>query len=210
MPTPTRMIDKVQYSLQQLESMSGPGQVALYNRVTGENVKKFSDRAAGAKRLWKLGEPGPDRPDGKPAPAPRTPIEAPAPAAKAASKSKPATPKPAAKEAKERKVRQMTFRLQPKGSTFKAHREGTHRAKLIQLLSRQNGATFSECQEACDWDKKTTYEGIRLLHSLLGYGLFSEPMRNGDIRIWLVTTLTDFRERTREAKAKEKDNGASA
>lgn len=198
---PTVLINSVQYDFASLEAMSGPGQVALYNLVTGEDVKKFSDRKTGAKRLWALGKPFETKAAAPVEPAPKA-----SPKSDSAPKKAPAkkAPKPARAEAAgDRKVRQMTFRLPPKGKTFLPHREGTNRAKLIQLLSRQNGATFEECREACDWDKKTTYEGIRLLNALLGYGLFHKTQKNGEIRIWLVTSHEDFRERVREAKANE-------
>lgn len=208
----TRMIANVAYTFEKLEAMSGPGQVALFNMAVGDDeskhVKRFSDRKAGAKRLWELGTPIEIRraepvTKGHVREAIEHPAEEPAPVdAKAAKKSK-AKPKAEAKPQGERKVRQMTFRLPPKGKTFKAHREGTCRARLIELLGRPNGALFSECQAEFNWDKKTCYEGIRLLNSLLGYGLFHQVQKNGEIRIWLVTSTEDFRRRCHEAKEAE-------
>jgi hypothetical protein len=60
---------------------------------------------------------------------------------------------------------------------------GTKRARIVELLSREEGATFEECQKAGDWDYRQTYENIRLLHRYCGFGL-----REGeDRRIHLVT-----------------------
>jgi DNA-binding MarR family transcriptional regulator len=45
----------------------------------------------------------------------------------------------------------------------------TKRAKVLEMLLK--GATFDEVKEANQWDQRTTYEGIRLIHGYVGYGL---------------------------------------
>lgn len=84
----------------------------------------------------------------------------------------------------------------PVKKEIKGHRENTQRALLIKLLQRQpgeageghpGGATFDELMAATGWDQKTTYEGTRLLHYYLGYGMKqSEP----GAPIFLVGTPT--------------------
>lgn len=79
-------------------------------------------------------------------------------------------PKPA-DAPKERKIRVPRF-VFPLGPEIKAHRPGTARDKAVQVLSRPEGATFEEVAAATGWDKfKKCYEGIRLLHFYLGYGM---------------------------------------
>jgi hypothetical protein len=184
-----------------LETLAGPQLVALYNEkaplVGDKPVSKFSDRSTAIKRvralLAKIGETKtvtdetdedagiPDflkkdavsNPINPPAPAPKAKAEpkaAPAPKAEPKAKAK-AAPKPKAeKKVIERKPRGMRFFF-PVADEIKNVRPGTHRATLVDLLSRKEGASFEECQAATGWDKKTCYEGIRLLHSYVGYGM---------------------------------------
>lgn len=88
-----------------------------------------------------------------------------------------------------RKVRGMRF-VFPVGDEIKEARKGTNRALLIELMSRPEGATFDECM-AETWGKstvmddetkrKTTYEGIRLVHYYCGYGMSQDA--EGRIRL---------------------------
>lgn len=55
----------------------------------------------------------------------------------------------------------------------KPHKPNTKRAKVLEMLL--SGATFVEIQEATKWDDRTAYEGIRLIHGYLGYGLKETP-----------------------------------
>lgn len=89
-----------------------------------------------------------------------------------------------------RKKRGMRF-VFPKTDEVKKTREGTNRAKLIELLSREKGASFEECMAATWGPRKdmseeqkvtTTYEGIRLLHYYVGYGMRQDEAG----RIYLV------------------------
>lgn len=65
-------------------------------------------------------------------------------------------------------VRPMSFAAD---AEQKSVREGTKRATVLQLLSRKNGATIGEVMEATGWDRKTAFDGIKLLHTAVGYGL---------------------------------------
>jgi hypothetical protein len=62
----------------------------------------------------------------------------------------------------------------------KPHRANSKRAKVIELTGRPQGATFAEIQAATGWDDRNAYEGVKLLHSALGYGL-AEPTLGGPI-----------------------------
>jgi hypothetical protein len=170
-----------------LETLAGPQLVALYNEkaplVGDKPVSKFSDRSTAIKRvralLTKIGETktvtdetdeDTGIPDFLKKDAVSNPINPPAPKAKAEPKAK-AAPKPKAeKKVIERKPRGMRFFF-PVADEIKNVRPGTHRATLVELLSTKEGASFEECQAATGWDKKTCYEGIRLLHSYVGYGM---------------------------------------
>lgn len=65
---------------------------------------------------------------------------------------------------------------------IKEHRPGTKRAKVIEMLTP--GATLEQVMAEIGWDRKTAYEGIRLVHFYLGYGIKTED--GGVIR--LITT----------------------
>ena len=60
----------------------------------------------------------------------------------------------------------------------KAHRPGTKRAWVVETLSTV-GATYDEVMAHCGWDVRTAYEGITLIHKLLGWGLRED--QNGRI-----------------------------
>lgn len=65
----------------------------------------------------------------------------------------------------------------------KAHRPGTKRALVVELLTGPDGATFEEVQNAvaerfgtaAAWDDRTCTEGIRLISTDLGYRLTQDP-----------------------------------
>lgn len=72
----------------------------------------------------------------------------------------------------------------PAMKEIKSHRPGTKRAKTIELLSRKEGASIEEVMDANGWDKPTALEGVKLLHSYLGYGLTEDEEQ----RIYLTTS----------------------
>lgn len=90
----------------------------------------------------------------------------------------------------ERKPRGMNFNFPP-GPVQKPIREGTDRAIIFKLMSREKGASFEEMLEATSWGnnpkwdddrkKRNVYEAIRLLHFYSGYGL--EQDEKGNIHI---------------------------
>lgn len=59
----------------------------------------------------------------------------------------------------------------PPKSDIRPHRPGTKRALAVELLTRPGGATFEEIRTACGWTKVQAYEGIKLIHAYLGYGI---------------------------------------
>lgn len=164
-------------------TMTGPQLLDLFNLVSANlgkgRVNRFSDRKAAEKRTWGILETfeAEAATEGKVelSPADKKQITEEAQARKGGSK--PAAPKPADKKA--RKPRGMRF-VFPADKEIKPVREGTFRAKLVELFSTGKGATFDEAMAATwgskkDMDvetaKKTTYEGIRLLHYYVGYGM---------------------------------------
>ena len=151
-------------STSQLEALSTKELVETYNKLAAKNkkpaVQKFSDRKTAIRRVAALMS------------------ETPAPVVKE-------TPAPVVKEKPERKIRNFRF-VFPAEDTIKNVRTGTNRHKLIEVLQTKNsegkvvGATFDELM-AATWgqnknmspeiQRKTTYEGLRLLHYWVGYGM---------------------------------------
>lgn len=79
-----------------------------------------------------------------------------------------AAPAPAPVAAKT--TRKMNFNFPCEGKV-KSPRETSKRAKVLELLSRPQGASHEEVMKAVGWDRITAYEGIRLLSKHNGYGL---------------------------------------
>ena len=122
--------------------------VELYNENAadlGEKpVKKFSDKKAAIRRTTEIiarRKGG----DAKPAPA------------------KPATP---------RKSR-ADFNLEPgEHRTIRAPQEGKKPSKRYQvLLMLERGTTIEEVMEKIGWDRRTAYDGIRLINKYSGRAL---------------------------------------
>lgn len=144
----------------------------FYNRETGKETKKFASRSKGIEQVLKLvSETTPESEESVPEqPKAEAPAPAPAPA--------PEQPKPRKANPK-RRVH--SFDLPPQGE-IKQHREGTARAKVIELCSRPEGATYEEVMEGTGWDDKKAYEGIRLIHFYLGWGMLRDA--EGRIRLY--------------------------
>ncbi len=56
-------------------------------------------------------------------------------------------------------------------------RDGTMKARLVALLSRQEGASLEECRAACDGDETKTYNSLYSLNRINGYGLHGDEDR---------------------------------
>lgn len=169
-----------------LDALSTPALVTLYNKLAADHstdevkaVTRFSDRATAVKRvealLTKCGMKVAVVVDGVPTlvhEATGTDPETGA-AEQEAVNAAVAAPAPAKAERKRRGFR-FVF---PARDEIKGHREGTNRAKLVEMMSRPAtaergaGATFEELRAATGWDEKTCYEGTRLVHYYLGYGM---------------------------------------
>lgn len=178
-----------------LSAVSTAGLLAFYNAETGKNTSKFASRAKGLMQVWalvegKLAAPEEANPhaasnkligeflareEAAAAPAPEV---APATALEEAPSAAPA----AEKAPKERKARGFRFKFM-KRDEIKKVKEGSKRAVLLDLLKREGGATFEECMAATGWNRKDCYEGIRLLHYYVGYGL-NQDEKTG--KIWVV------------------------
>jgi len=134
--------------------------VQKYNELTGKKTTKFSSKANGVRQVWAALHDV----------AQMEKIDAEIEALEAEAESKPLP------ERKPRKLRNKTgrrtrFNVAARGHIVE-HRAEQHskRAKMIQVL-RGSGATLEEVQELCHWDTRTAKDGIRLLHTKLGYGL---------------------------------------
>jgi hypothetical protein len=164
-----------------LDQMTGPELVELYRLIKsnlGEEVRttRFSDSATGIKRTWEALQAFDAASDESLGAADKGKVEL-TDADKKQIKDEAADRK--ATQPKTRKPRGMRF-VFPAGDEIKSVRPGTFRAKLVELFSTGKGATFDEAM-AATWGskkgmdeetaKKTTYEGIRLLHYYVGYGM---------------------------------------
>lgn len=157
------------HSRTDLGSLKTADLLALYNKLTGKKTTKFASRDKGEGQVWAAIKAAP-------AEAATSNKEAAAkPAVKDAPKSEPKAKAPRAK-----RQRSYKFNYEP-DAEVQGHREGTKRAKVIELLSRPAGANFQEVRDATSWDEKTAYDGIRLIHTYLGYGL--KTAENGNIHL---------------------------
>lgn len=140
-------------------ALSAKDLLAVYNKLTGKSTTKFASKDKGVAQTW-----------GAAKVALATSGEGAKPAATptAAPKATPKAPK-APKVKAEKKVRGI-FNV-PADAEVQPHREGTKRAKVLEMLGRPEGATLEEVRKANDWDVKTAYDGVRLIHTYLGYGL---------------------------------------
>ena len=146
-----------------LNDVSTADLLAFYNERTGKNTTKFASRAKGQMQVWAL-------------------IEAEVTAELAAKAAPAASEETAPVEKKARKSRGFRFKF-CKRDTIKEVKEGSKRYALLQLLKQEGGATFEECMAETGWNRKDCYEGIRLLHYYVGYGLNMDETTG---KIWIV------------------------
>ena len=150
-------------SFADLSDVSTADLLAFYNERTGKNTTKFASRAKGQMQVWAL-------------------IEAEVTAELAAKAAPAASEETAPVEKKARKSRGFRFKF-CKRDTIKEVKEGSKRYALLQLLKQEGGATFEECMAETGWNRKDCYEGIRLLHYYVGYGLNMDETTG---KIWIV------------------------
>lgn len=159
-----------------LDQLTGPQLVELHNLVRSNlglsTTKRFADTKTAIKRTWSALEQYDQANDESLGKGQVELSEADKRQVKDEAESRQGEKKP-------RKLRGMRF-VFPAGDEIKPVRPGTHRAKLVELFSTKPGATFDEALAATwgakkDMDpevaKKTCYEGIRLLHYYVGYGM---------------------------------------
>ncbi len=191
-----KQIDTSNITLEDIKKADTSDLLALYNEITGEEVKKFADRATAERRTWKVvGQlaPGENIWNGEKKPKEKKVAE---PKAKKAA----AEPKPKkAKVVKEKSKRVMRFCFAPQ-KTITTLRPTSKRAKVLELLSRKRGALFSEIKEAFpEWTAKDVYEAIRLVHFTNGIGMWSYP-ESDDLRIMVVRTMEEYKSLLEEEK----------
>lgn len=74
------------------------------------------------------------------------------------------------------------FDADPKAE-IKDYLPGTDRAKIIEMLSRPEGATLDQIKTELKIDQKKAYQSVKLINTFLGYGLREDDSG----RIFLVT-----------------------
>jgi hypothetical protein len=136
-----------------------------YNRLTGKQTKKFADRVKGEQQLWKALNDAPKTTPG--ARIIETVKEATRDIKAGGQGGTVHAPKTKRAPAGDRPF----YFLLPLGKEVKAARPGSKRAKALELMRQSKGASFEEIQRECGWERKDAYEGIRLVHYWLGYGL---------------------------------------
>lgn len=160
-----------------LEELTGPQAVALYNATVAEldsnlaPVKRFSDKQAAAKRLWaNLEDLREDR-------AKREEVR---------RILKEEGEKLRAKSAPAKAPRRNTgINLTPKATVYPC-KEGTKQAMLVDLLSRPEGATMEELITALSggnkpWQEVTVKSGLNWdMNKIKGYGIRTSKRGDAD------------------------------
>lgn len=101
-------------------------------------------------------------------------------------KAKGETPK------EKKKRRSMRFRFAPKNlKEFGKPRPGSLRAIVFAMISAPEGALMSEISKATNWEGRTLYEGIRLVHSTTGIGMWHEE-ENGDLKVRAISDPKEY------------------
>jgi hypothetical protein len=167
-----------------IKQLTGQHLVRFFNQLTGGDIKKFSDRETGLKRTQEAfvakGESvdyemslssDTDKPDATD--SNMKTVNTKNTGGRKGKKTAKANPSSNGERARK------TFDL-PAKAKIKEHREGTARAKAVDVLKK--GATFEALQKATGWkNHRHAYEGIRLLNTHLGYGV---KEANGVIKIF--------------------------
>lgn len=170
-----------------LDSLSTPQLATLFSEVASnlgkKGVNRFADKESAVRRTWAVlcEYEGTDVTGDTAKKAAPKKAEAPAAAA---------TPTATKVKKPGKKPFRFNFNFHPDPDGIKAHREGSKgRAVAIQLLSQKDkdgnvvGATFEEVMKGTGWDEKKAYEGIRLVHFALGWGMKLDN-DTGKIRIY--------------------------
>lgn len=159
----TSMTGKAPHNITTKSDLQGRSTAELlniYNGITGNNTKKFASRAKAEEQTWKAVQSVP----------------------------KPPAPVVISKVTPEKKKRGMRFRFAPADpKEFRLAKEGSARSKAYHLMNRPEGATLEEIAKETGWNTiRMLYEGIRLIHFALGYGMWHEVNDYGVMRICLV------------------------
>jgi len=171
-----------------LEGLSIAQLVAVYNTITAllgpdyQPIKRFSDKTAGATRTWiRLQDL-----------ATKTKVTAPAKEAKpkadkARDAAKPATSSdyPAPAKAPKAPRANTGINLEPKATAYPC-KEGSKQALLVDLLSREQGATMAELMVAMSgggkpWQEITVKSGLNWdMNKIKGYGIRTTKRGDSD------------------------------
>lgn len=156
------------HSETELKAMKTADVAAFYNEVAESKnfptVARFADKAAAIRRAMQLQ----DKAGLKPTPHPMS-----------VAKDKAQPKRSANPNSKKPFGYHFVF---PCGQEQKVPREGTKRRKLFDKMMTAKGVTHAEVMELCDWDKRTAYEGIRLIHYAHGYPI-TQDETTGRVRV---------------------------
>lgn len=139
----------------ELEKKSLAELTAIYNQTAVKKIKKFKDKPTGVRRVLAELANSPKAQD------------------------KTASTKSTPRKTKSGEIKSPSFNLKARKDRSEI-RKGSKRARVLQMLQRKNGATIQEVMSDIGWDRKTAFDGIRLIHTKVGYGLKTDD--NGRIR----------------------------
>ena len=145
----------------EIESLSGKELVALHNKLTGEDVKRFASHAAGVKRVLAAYNAQGEAVTAKPAKAPAKP--APKPESKLAPAAQPAATAPA--------VATPTVETPAPAAGSKAPRPGSKRERLLVELRKPTGLTLEQMATMFEWKPNDCRDALRLLRVRNGVNL---------------------------------------
>jgi hypothetical protein len=128
----------------ELQTMSTSELLALFNKTTGQSVKRFADRKTALRRVQE--------------------------AIVATGKSKSQVKRLKVQVGVGSGTRRRGFNFDVVKGGVKDIRPDTNRATLVDMLRK--GATFEQCVKSAGFkDARNTYQAIRLLNTYCGFGL---------------------------------------
>jgi len=195
-----------------IQKTTTPELVELYNKITGNQIKKFSDRGTAEKRTWAVVEPTLTQTS-------VPPVEKQMPKATVAFKVYPKVEEPeqepveeiqeeysiVTEEKPQATRRRMNFCFMPSEETREI-REGSKRRRAFDMMNTPEGTTFNIIARTFNWSSQSAYECIRLIHLTAGWGIWSEYFSNGDINVRIVGK-EEYLRLHKERKLKEEQQG---
>lgn len=149
-------------SEQQVRDVDTPFLLDVYNHLTGKETARFSSRSSGEEQVLKALRS--HRSNG----GQQVEAEEDDPPEQTGSGEPAAPVEPKAEKA----PKKFSIKLPFRGQT-KSPKAGSKRARLLERMLDGKGVTLEEAMAEFQWERKDAYEGIRLIHGALGYGIDS-------------------------------------